>query len=132
MIFFYERTTSKISRPVIPIVLRSGKKFVFYAGLIDSGADYCVFSLSVAKALDLKMSKESVGIEGISQDKIYGKVGMVMLKIGRISYPVKALFAEIRDPGYGILGGRGFFDRFDVKLSYRKGIIEIQPLSRLN
>lgn len=130
MIFFYERTAPKISRPVIPVFLKSGKNFVFYAGLIDSGADYCVFSLGVAKALNLKLSKQNVVIEGISQGRISGEVGVVMIKIGHLSYHTKAVFADIRDPGYGILGGRGFFDHFDVKLSYRKQTIEIQPILR--
>lgn len=130
MIFSYEKITAKISRPIVPIFLKSGINFVFYAGLIDSGADYCVFGLDVAKGLHLRLSRESIGIEGISQGKIYGRVGRVTLKIGHASYRITAIFADIRDPGYGILGGRGFFDHFDVNLSYRRRTIVVQPVLR--
>ncbi len=132
MTFYYEELTSRLARPTIPILLKSGNKIVFYVGLIDSGADYCVFSIETAKALGIKLSRQIVKIEGVGSSKVKGRFGTVTLKIGSASYKLKAVFAEIRELGYGILGGIGFFDHFDVKLSYKKRTIEINHSSRIS
>lgn len=96
MIFHYEEITSEIKRPIIPIFLKSKTIFIFYHAIIDSGADYCIFSLDIAQILELRLS---------SKDKV--------------------IFAEIADFGHGILGQKGFFDHFDVSLSYKDQSINL-------
>jgi len=55
MIFHYFEITSKIVRPIIPIILKSQTKLMLYSALIDSGADYSIFSLDIADALGIKL-----------------------------------------------------------------------------
>lgn len=128
MIFDYQKISFAISRPIIPIFLRSKTKYIFYSALIDSGADYCIFSIELAKALDIKLSKSKTSFKGVGKDRIQGRWGKVDIRIDHIVYQLKALFAEISDFGHGILGQKGFFDHFDVELSYRKLSIEIKPV----
>lgn len=127
MIFDYQKITTTISRPIIPIFLKSKTKFTFYRALIDSGADYCIFSIELAQALGIKLSKNIISFMGVGRDKIKGFWGEVEIRIDGASYKTKAIFAEISDFGHGILGQRGFFDHFDVKLRCKKQIIEIEP-----
>lgn len=133
MIFSYLRITPEISRPVIPVLLKSDKRFIIYPGLIDSGPDYCVFDISIAEILGIKLSvKEKVNISGVSGKSIKGNFGNLVLKVGYKSYKVKVVFAKIGKFDHGILGTKGFFDHFDVKLSYRKQTIEVQPVYRFS
>ena len=56
----------------------------------------------------------------------------ITIKIGKSIYETKVIFAEMGDFSHGILGQKGFFDHFDVKLSYQKQLIEIEALSWKN
>jgi|SRR3990167_5357306 len=133
MTFSYQRITSQISRPILPIILRSNTKFVAYWGLVDSGSDYCVFDQEIAETLGVRLSKEEkVNIKGVSGKSIEGKFGILVLKIGDKNYKVKAVFAKIGKFNHGILGTKGFFDQFDVKLSYRKRTIEVNRSPQVN
>lgn len=127
MIFHYFEITPKIIRPIIPIILKSQAKLILYSALIDSGADYSIFSLDIADALGIKLQSENkVKFIGVGKEKVQGFWGEIEIKIGGVSYKTKAIFANISEFGHGILGHKGFFDQFDVKLSYRKQIIEIE------
>jgi hypothetical protein len=133
MIFSYLKITSQISRPIIPVILKSQDKFIIYSGLVDSGSDYCVFDISVAEILGVNLvHNESINIRGVSGDLLRSKIGILELKVGQKYYKIDAVFAKLGKFNFGILGTKGFFDHFDVKLSYRKHIIEIQPASRLS
>ncbi len=67
------------------------------------------------------------GFKGIGKDKTRGFWGEIEIKFSSFSYQTKALFADISNFGHGVLGQQGFFDHFDVKLSYQKQTIEIEP-----
>ncbi len=127
MIFPYREITPRIKRPIIRIVLKSKDTFVIYHALIDSGADYCIFSIELARALNIKLSKSKTSFRGVGKEKVQGFWGDVEIGVGEVKYKIKAIFAEISDFGHGILGQKGFFDQFDVKLSYQKQTIEIEP-----
>ena len=106
---------------------------ILYHGLIDSGADYCIFSLEIARKLGLKLSsKNKVKFVGVGSEEIRGFRKEIELRIGDQMYLIEVIFAEISDFGHGILGQKGFFDHFDVKLSYKKQIIEINPVQTSN
>ncbi len=132
MIFPYQRITTKIARPLIYIIVRSATRFAIYPVLIDSGADYCIFSIELAKDLGIKLQGRKTSFMGVGKDKIIGSWGGINLKIGNITYDTKVIFAEISKFGHGILGQKGFFNHFDVKLSYHKQVIEIEPVKVSN
>lgn len=129
MIFRYEEASPQIYRPIIPIFLKSETVFIFYRAIIDSGADHCIFSTNIADLLEIELlAKDKVNFRGVGKGDIAGYWKEVIIRIGGISYSVNVIFAEISDFGHGILGQKGFFDHFDVKLSYVKQKIEILPI----
>lgn len=133
MIFEYFKVNTRIIRPIIPIILKSPTKVALYSALIDSGSDYCIFSLDVAHGLDIKLkSKNRIKFMGIGKEEIEGFRSEVEIRIGDKTYQIKVIFANINDIGYGILGQQGFFDHFDVKLSYERQTIEIEPIKISN
>lgn len=133
MIFHYKEISPQIKRPIIPLIIKSDSYFILYHGLIDSGADYCIFSLEIAKELGLKLStKNKAKLIGIGKDEVKGYWGEIDIKIGDVIYTTGVIFAEISDFGHGILGQQGFFDHFDVRLSYQKQTIEIEPIKISN
>jgi len=131
MTFSYRDITPRIKRPIIRVVLKSKDTFVIYPVLIDSGADYCIFSIELARALNIKLSKSKISFMGVGKEKVQGFWGEVAIRVGEVTYELKAIFAEISEFGHGILGQKGFFDHFDVKLSYQKQIIEIEHVEEL-
>lgn len=126
MIFPYREITPRIKRPIIRIILKSKDAFAIYPALIDSGADYCIFSIELAQGLNIKLSKSKVSFKGIGKDKVKGFWGEVEIRIGEISYKTKAIFAEIGEFGHGILGQKGFFDFFVVKFDFTEEEIELK------
>lgn len=55
MIFDYEEITPDVKRPIIPVLIKSETTFIIYRALIDSGADYCIFSVDLANLLEVKL-----------------------------------------------------------------------------
>lgn len=86
-----------------------------------------MFSIEIAKALDIKLTKSNNALKGIGKDAIYGYWGDIEIKVGTHRYTTTVLFADIEEIGHGILGQRGFFDHFEVGLSYQEQKIEITP-----
>ena len=133
MTFRYQEINPQIIRPIIPVIIKSEKVVIFYFALIDSGADHCIFDLSIAKKLDLKLDfKNKVKFIGINKKQIVGFWGEVDLRIGDKTYTTKVIFSKLSDFDHVILGQLGFFDHFDVKLSYQEQIIEIEPVKLTN
>ncbi|MBI4092288.1 MAG: retropepsin-like domain-containing protein [Candidatus Levybacteria bacterium] len=131
MIFKYLEFGPNVFRPVIPVILKSPAKFMIYSALIDSGADNCIFSLDIADLLHIKpKTKDKTQFIGVGKDTVNGYFSTIELRIGDIFYQTKVIFADMSDFGHGILGQKGFFDHFDVKLSYNKQIIEIDSLKQ--
>ena len=129
MIFKYYEVTSEIIRPIIEVILKSETKVGIFPSLIDSGADHCIFSLDTAKLLGIKLKpKNKTTISGIGRDAVRGYWDELELRIAGKTYTTRVIFAKISDYGFGILGQQGFFDHFDVNLSYQKQTIEIAPL----
>ncbi len=133
MIFEYFKVNQRIIRPIIPIILKSSTRVAVYSALIDSGSDYCIFSLGVAHGLDIKLkSKDKIKFMGIGKEEIEGFKREMGIRIGNKTYQTKIIFADINDTGFGILGQQGFFDHFDVNLSYQKQTVEIEPIKIYN
>jgi hypothetical protein len=130
MKFLYRQVAPKIIRPIIPITVQYRDKIVPYTAVIDSGADYCIFDMEVAKLLGLKfhpMDKvEFFGVGG----KQKGYWGKVTLRIGDEFYTQKVVFSDLKKSGFGILGQTGFFDHFTALLDYKSQSIIIQPYDR--
>lgn len=128
MIFPYLKITPQIKRPIVPIIMTSKERFITYSALIDSGADWCVFSIELAKALGIALSpRRPIRFIGIGKDELRGYWGKVDARVGNVNFKIKAIFADISDFGHGILGQKGFFDIFVVKFDLVKEEIELKP-----
>lgn len=132
MVYPYLTFTTTIRRPIIEIIIKSKNNFAIYPVLIDSGADYCIFNIELAESLGIKLTRKRTSFRGVGKDKVKGFWGEVEIKLGDHSYQTKAIFAEISQFGHGILGQQGFFDHFDIKLSYQKQTIEIESITVFN
>ncbi len=132
IVFPYRQVTPQIARPVIPLVLKNKSKFALYSGLIDSGADYCIFNIQIAHELNVQLSSKKHKLKSIAREKVIGYLGKVEISINGTSYNLTAIFATMEEFGHGILGQKGFFDHFDVKLSYQKQTIELTKLKQVN
>ncbi len=119
-----------ILRPIIPVSLRYKDKSIYYEALIDTGADFCIFPIELASNLGINILKHKViYFSGVGGEPIRGFIADVTLSVGEIGASIKVVFAESGITR--ILGQRGFFDHFDVKLSYKKRTIEIVRQLRL-
>ena len=119
-----------ILRPIIPVKL-FGKAIEFeYEVLIDSGADFCIFDGELGDALGLDVKTGHIEIFGGVQDtgSSTAYLHYIKISIGGKQMEVPALFSYgIAKNGYGILGQRGFFDRFVVRFDYLAREVEVKP-----
>jgi hypothetical protein len=126
---FKYRDYGDTRRPVIPVVLSYGKISMDYEVLIDSGSDRCFFDIQVGKTLGIIH-------DGSRSDAAYGIGGKaslyyshpVTITIKDISYSIEAGFMPSVMGGivpYGLVGQKGFFDKFVVKFNLPKNEIEV-------
>lgn len=111
-------------RPIIPIALRDGNKIVDFHALIDSSADFNLFPGRIADILGLDVrhmkSEQVSGVAGSAEAFPYA----LDVGIQDHFYRAPLVFSyEITLDHFGLLGQRGFFDRFVVEFNYTKGHI---------
>ena len=120
-----------ILRPIIPVSLQYRNKSIHYEALIDTGADFCIFPIELAKVLGINfIPNRIVYFSGVGSQPLKGFTADVILRIGEVNVSTKIVFAESGTTR--ILGQQGFFDHFDVKLSHQKQVIEIEPIKLQN
>lgn len=122
---------TSILKPIIPIELINEQKKIRYAALIDSGADFCIFNGEIGELLgfDVRSGKRE-GFSGIQQAGIAEVfIHKVILVVGGWDYEAAIGFSyDISKSGYGILGQKGFFDRFELKFNLLKEEIELRHI----
>ena len=129
MRFNYVRYGS-VLRPVIPITVRHGRKEIEYHVLVDSGADICVFNEEVGLALGMSVRrgipKTLFGVGGKSS--VYYVHGVDIGVGGKFKDTEVAFMPNVAGHvmQYGIVGQRGFFDRFIVSFDLLKGEIRLK------
>lgn len=118
-------------RPVIPIQIGLIEESARgYVALIDSGADICMFSSSVAE--EIGIANISTGVKNNVRGVVAGSnaeyyMHRVVIKVGGWPYTIDVGFMSgLQQVGYGILGQKGFFENFIVKLNLRKLEIELK------
>lgn len=117
-----------ILRPIIPVSLQYKDKSIHYEALIDTGADFCIFPIELAGALGINLdSNRIIYFSGVGGQPLKGFITDVILRVGEINISTKIVFAE--SGSTRVLGQRGFFDHFDVKLSYQKQVIEVERIN---
>ncbi len=116
--FPYKQIDGRL-RPIIPIELEH-KSTLRYEVLVDSGSDICVFHADIGRAIGLDIeSGEHFELGGVTGAKRVGYFHKITIRLGNASYQTKVGFTDgMRDDAYGMVGQKGFFDRFAVKFDY--------------
>lgn len=116
--FPYKKLDNRF-RPIIPIELEC-KTTLGYEVLVDSGADICVFHADIGRAIGLVVEKgERFVLGGVTGSERIGYLHKVTVKVRGTSYQTKVGFTDsMRDGAFGMVGQKGFFDRFVVKFDY--------------
>jgi len=101
-----------------------------YEVLVDSGADFCIFSSEAGEALGLNIKKGKMR-------KVFGVGGKVSLyylhkvniEVGGWMYEIEAGFMPDvagKIMRYGLVGQKGFFENFIVKFDLLKEEIDLK------
>lgn len=133
MKFRYKKYSPGILRPVIPVKISYKDRSISYEALVDSGADFCIFDAQLGELLGIDILdgevREVWGITGVGE---YYYIHQITIHIGGFPYSIRAGFLpHIARLGYGVLGQKGFFDIFVVKLDLLKEEIELIPRKHL-
>jgi len=117
------------SRPVIPIKVKHRGRSISYSVLVDSGADSCIFDEQVASALGIEVEKGTPAlVGGIAGQTATYFIHPVTIEVGGWPYEIQAGFLPLVAGGfnYGVVGQRGFFERFVVKFDMQKGEVDLK------
>ena len=129
MRFRYKEFPRHIKRPIIPIEVCFQNECWPCEVLVDSGADHCILDAQIAEVLGIDFRRgrkgKVVGITGVPE-KIY--FYPVRLKVGGWEYRTTIAFLEgLANYGHaGVVGQKGFFDKFVVKFDYLKGLVALR------
>lgn len=129
MKFRYKKFAPDVLRPIIPVQLEHGARVLLYEVLVDSGADCCVFDAEIGEALGLDVESGDRGeVSGLTGEPEHQYFHEITLRVG--GHPHRARVGFLRNIGrygHGIVGQRGFFDRYVVIFDLLKEEIEVRP-----
>ena len=112
------------AHPLIEVSLFSPKDKIKMLALVDSGADYSLFSSEVAEKLGIEIEKgKKVSLEGVKGEPFPGYRHKVPLKVGNLSFDCKIVFAKVK---VALLGRDNFFLPFLITFNerFQKVLIE--------
>ncbi|HCB35556.1 MAG: hypothetical protein A2W52_04085 [Candidatus Taylorbacteria bacterium RIFCSPHIGHO2_02_49_25] len=127
MKFKYTRYGQGIFRPVIPIEV-IGRQAVPYEVLVDSGADISIFDAEIGTlaGIDVQAGEPSTLVGATGVEEIF-YLHTVDLLIGDVKFRTTVGFLpNMTRNGYGVVGQRGFFDKFIVKFDLLKEEVELK------
>ena len=112
-------------RPILQVELVAKARRVSIRSVLDSGADHCLFPLSLATELGINLGI-SIVAEGIGEWRM--GMGSVLLEVPPLlSVGVTAGFTEkLERIKVGVLGQRGFFEHLDVLFEYSNGLFKLR------
>lgn len=127
MKFRYKKYGPGILRPVIRIEIIKNDIEILYEVLVDSGADICIFDASLTTVLGIDLVKgERYQVSGVTGSPQYYYLHKVTLKVGGLEYTTDVGFMVMVNNAYGIVGQKGFFDKFIVKFDLQKEDLELK------
>lgn len=128
MKFPYKKINDRKIRPIVPVTLSYKNREVTFYALIDSGADLNLFPANLLPSLGIELSTGRQGqvggiTDGETQPFYFHKIN---LEVGGLIFKTEVAFMEsLSQMGHGLLGQKGFFDKFLVKFDYRNKEIEV-------
>lgn len=122
-------------RPIIPVRLSYKNSAINIPALIDSGADFNVFPLSIAKDIGLEINTDKpIIFKGVGEksQKLTGYMAIldIMFFNGgeNIKFSTPIVFTnDIPSNGFSLLGETGFFDHVNqISFFYKRGKVVIE------
>jgi hypothetical protein len=123
---------SKAYRPLAAAtIIASNGNSIRFIVMPDSGADSCVFPLSLALLLKLdvlNLPKAYTGGVGSQNNPTYYDTVTIDLGEG-IAFQARAGFATAMDSiGFGLLGQDGFFSQHNVEFRHSEKLFTVEPV----
>jgi hypothetical protein len=118
LVFPYKQIDGHL-RPIIPIELEYTRA-IRYEVLVDSGADTYILPGDIGRAMGIDVgSGKRFELGGVTGENRTAYFHRVTIKVGHHSYQTKIGFMDnMREASFGMVGQKGFFDRFAIKFDY--------------
>ena len=114
------------NHPLIKIVLIGPKERIKMLALIDSGADYSLFSLEVAERLGIKKENgKKVSLQGVVGEPFLGYLHKVPVQIEDTIYSCKIVFSRVKTT---LLGRDNFFLPFLVTFNEKHQKVSLKEI----
>lgn len=104
-------------------------KFEYFRFPLKQKADFCIFDGAIGEQIGIDVKSGTREVFGGIQDRGGAEAFLhkVTLNIGGWDYHTTVGFSyDIAAHGFGILGQKGFFDKFTIKFDLSKEEIEIK------
>lgn len=111
------------------ILIASNGESVQSAALADTGADFCLFPLDIAKMLRLDLTllptETTTGVGNAANLTYYDTL---TIDVGDgVIFTTKVGFTDGMDrAGFGLLGQQGFFENYTVEFRHRDRIFTVE------
>jgi len=114
------------NHPLIEIILIGPTERIKMLALIDSGADYSLFSLEVAERLGIqKENGKKVSLQGVVGEPFLGYLHKVPVQIEDTVYNCKIVFSRVKTT---LLGRDNFFLPFLVTFNEKHQKVSLKEL----
>jgi hypothetical protein len=115
-------------RPALIVTLVNQGKQISCYGIVDSGADHCVFPRSFMQPLGLDpLTAPTEMSSGLGTTNMPTHFCNITIDLGVIKIPVYAGFTVGMDQlGFGLLGQAGFFEAFKITFDYRNKLFHVE------
>jgi hypothetical protein len=115
-----------VLRPIIDIAIIYKDQRIRVGALVDSGADWCLFPVSIGEQLKIPVDQgKKMPFRGATATGM-AYFHEVTLEIRGWGYNCIVGFSSDLDVMGGILGQYGFFDHYEVNFNLKKELIEIK------
>ena len=131
MKFNYKKLTKGLDRPIVRIELKNprSQQQISFLALVDSGADICLMPGDLATLIGIDVAageRRDVGGVVAGERRPYYLHDIDLGVGGVFAKATVGFMTDLAPNGYGLLGQRGFFDRFSfVKFEHAKGTVEV-------
>jgi hypothetical protein len=115
------------NHPLIEIVLIGPKERIKMLALLDSGADYSLFSLEVAERLGIqKENGTKVGLQGVVGEPFLGYLHRVPIQVEDMVFNCTIVFSKVKTT---LLGRDNFFLPFLVTFNEKQQKVSLKELN---
>jgi predicted aspartyl protease len=124
-----------IRLPLLQVRLGVGVNTTDVVGLVDTGAQDCLFDRDVADALGIKLAPSDITREyvAVGGQPLLGHIHPIRFQIQGFSewVEIEVAFIDAKLP-YQLLGQSGFFDNYEISFQRYRGRFEIKSRSFLH